>query len=144
MTTYIPCTIDDIAAGVRWHTPAQNQGQIIEVSYAAAPGAAHEANHGDEYQRVTDRSDQSVAYARRDDVAPVRWAALAPLHDSLQEFDQRSHAEHWSMRAHGHDHLVQLDGDTIRDATGRTLLYYEAVRALRAASSEVARTTEGP
>ena len=50
---------------LRWDVPAHNQGQIVEVAYADYPTCADEACSGSLYKRVTDRSDQSVAYYRR-------------------------------------------------------------------------------
>ena len=41
------------------HTPAANQGQMVEVSYGWCDGAL--------YRRITDRSDRSVSWARADD-----------------------------------------------------------------------------
>jgi hypothetical protein len=40
----------------RWHVPARNAGQTVEIAYAhASPDARSEADEGDEWQRVTDR-----------------------------------------------------------------------------------------
>ncbi len=135
-TTYIPCTLDDIPAGVRWMTPRHLQGQIVEVSYACPTGDMSEACKGDAYRRIIDRSDQSIEYARRDDVAPVKWLALGADRDSLAEFDRRTDAERWSLAWHGHDCLVQLDGDHFRFGDGMaTIDRWVAVRALRDAGA---------
>lgn len=65
--SYIPCTEVSLPAGLRFHTPRWNQGQIIEVSYAS-PGRRDEATAGDEYRRTIDRSTGLTTYARRSDV----------------------------------------------------------------------------
>lgn len=63
---YIPCTEVSLPAGLRFHTPQRNQGQI-EVSYAS-PGRRDEACAGDEYRCTIDRSTGLTTYARRSDV----------------------------------------------------------------------------
>lgn len=45
--------------------PGRNQGQIVEVAYASNnPRYRGEADVGDAYKRVTDRSDGSVRWYR--------------------------------------------------------------------------------
>lgn len=58
---YVECKESDIPSFVRWDVPARNQGQIVEVAYGAI-GLAREADVGDPYKRVVDRSDLHVAY----------------------------------------------------------------------------------
>lgn len=58
---------DDRRESIQWHVPPECGGQIIEVSYC---------QRGDVmYRRCYDRSDRSVAYARRlaDDDEPEPW-----------------------------------------------------------------------
>lgn len=62
---YVEVQSSEVPAGLRWDVPARNQGQIVEVAYAAWPWTAAEAGHGDEWQRVFDASDRSLAYFRR-------------------------------------------------------------------------------
>jgi len=69
MTRYIPVDSAAVPPNLRWDVPPQNQGQIVEVAYADIGGDAAESSHGADYQRVTDRSDQSVAYYARENIA---------------------------------------------------------------------------
>jgi hypothetical protein len=68
--TYDVIPKGDVPANLVWVTPARNAGQIVEVSYAngvprSSGEAVYDADEGDLWQRVTDRSDNSVAYYRR-------------------------------------------------------------------------------
>jgi hypothetical protein len=63
--TYVRTLLESLPAELRWDVPRHNQGQIVEVAYADERPLACEACHGSAYQRVTDRSDGSVAYYRR-------------------------------------------------------------------------------
>lgn len=65
---YVPCTLADIPAEVRFDVPGHNQGQIVEVAYGTF--SVGEAGVGDPYQRVIDRSlgqddPTRVSYYRR-------------------------------------------------------------------------------
>lgn len=53
--------------GLRFDTPGQNQGQIVECSYAAWPPDKWEACRGDMYMRVFDKSDRTTEYYIRKD-----------------------------------------------------------------------------
>lgn len=47
----------------RWDVPEHLRGQIVEVAYSDGPSTdRYECGRGSRYQRVTDRSDGSVAY----------------------------------------------------------------------------------
>ena len=62
--TEIPATA--LPGDLRFDVPGHNQGQIVEVAYADYPTARSEACAGATYKRVTDRSDRSVTYYRRE------------------------------------------------------------------------------
>ena len=64
-THYAPCPETDIPSSVRFDTPRSHQGQIVEVSYADWPRSRSEAGPGSLYRRTVDRSDRSIAFARR-------------------------------------------------------------------------------
>jgi hypothetical protein len=51
---YIRCGESEVHAAVRFHVPAVNQGQIVEVAYGVF--GSGDAGPGDPYKRVTDRS----------------------------------------------------------------------------------------
>lgn len=61
---YVECSKDEIPEGVRFDVPRQNQGQIVEVAYGDFGRA--ENGIGDPWKRVTDASDRSVTYYRRE------------------------------------------------------------------------------
>jgi hypothetical protein len=92
---------------LRWDLPPANGGQTVEVAYAEL-GSAAPALPGAPYKRVTDRSDQSVVYYRREDVQPVKWAALSSARDGLTQFATREAAERHSVSWHGHDSVFQV------------------------------------
>jgi len=67
---YAPIAAADVPATVRFDVPRRNQGQIVEIAYAAWPRTAGEAGHGDRYQRIVDGSLPTkdagrVTYLRR-------------------------------------------------------------------------------
>lgn len=64
-TRYVACDTSEVPTGLRWDVPTANQGQTVEVAYADI-GTTCEAGAGSLYRRTTDRSNRSVAYARRD------------------------------------------------------------------------------
>jgi hypothetical protein len=141
-TNYIACTVDDIPAGLRWDVPKRNQGQIVEIAYAAPRSYATESGPGDEYRRTTDTScgvddPARVRYERRSDVAPVKWAALSASRTSLDIFDDRTTAERRSISLHGHDCVLQMVGGSgrpYRDAKGDEWTREQAIAALVDAS----------
>lgn len=51
---YVRTTADKIPEGVRFDTPRQNQGQIVEVQYGTH--SRYEAGPGDPWKKVVDRS----------------------------------------------------------------------------------------
>ena len=61
---YVPCNESDVPPTARFDVPARNQGQIVEVSYAAWPRSRYEAGEGDAFRRTFDRSDRTREYAR--------------------------------------------------------------------------------
>ena len=63
-TKYTEISQDQVPAGVRFDVPRHLQGQIIEVAYGGFSRWEH--GPGDLYKRVTDRSDRSVSYYKRD------------------------------------------------------------------------------
>jgi hypothetical protein len=63
---YQPIAASDVPRAIRFDVPPQNQGQTVEIAYADYPTPADEACHGATYQRVTDRSDNSVTYYKRE------------------------------------------------------------------------------
>ncbi len=65
MARYVPCDESDVPKNVCFDVPGANQGQTVEVAYGCygTPGRARgEADIGDPFKRVTDRSDGSVRY----------------------------------------------------------------------------------
>lgn len=67
MTTprYVQCNESDIPEWARFDVPGPNQGQTVEVAYASDNRRYRgEADVGDAYKRVTDRSDGTVRYYR--------------------------------------------------------------------------------
>lgn len=63
---YKPISLAELPDGLIFHTPRQNQGQIVEVSYSSGrPGDRSEAGPGDTYKRVVDHSDGTTDYYRR-------------------------------------------------------------------------------
>jgi len=72
---YIRISADQVPSGIRWDTPARNQGQHCEVSYGCWPkNRIDEGVEGDPYMRVIDE-DRAVRYfvvATR-----PRWGRLA-------------------------------------------------------------------
>lgn len=63
-TKYAKISEQDVPAGVRFDVPARHQGQMKEVAYGGTRRDVHD--EGDEYKCVTDRSDGSVTYYRRE------------------------------------------------------------------------------
>lgn len=63
-TAYVEVRESELPPGVRFDTPPQNQGQVIEVSYGGF--ARHCHCDGDPYKRVHDRSvgPRGVTYYR--------------------------------------------------------------------------------
>lgn len=51
---YLPCRLQDIPNGVRFHVPPQNAGQIVEVSYGDFGDTP--AVRGARYKKVHDQS----------------------------------------------------------------------------------------
>ena len=62
---YIECASSVVPASIRFDVPRRHDGQIVEIAYGGFDRAAHD--EGDPYKRVTDRSDGSVRYYRRED-----------------------------------------------------------------------------
>lgn len=58
----------EVPAGVRWHVPRRNQGQIVEVAYGGF--GRGEMDAGDPYKRVEDRSEPTDSPER---VTYYRW-----------------------------------------------------------------------
>lgn len=115
---YVSCSVDELPADLRWDLPPANGGQTVEVAYAE-PSSAAPALHGAQYKRVTDHSDQSVVCYRREDVLPVKWAALSSSRDGLTQFATREAAERYSVSWHGHDLVFQVaPRGRFRDSTG--------------------------
>lgn len=73
-TTYHEITREMLPYGLRWDVPRYAQGQIVEVAYAGWPRLASEADRGDTYKRVSDRSIPSVRYYQAD---VPRWGRHA-------------------------------------------------------------------
>jgi len=127
---YVSCGEDEIPADLRWDLPPANVGQTIEVAYAELGGASS-ALPGAPYKRVTDHSDQSVAYYRREDVPFTQWAALSRGREGLSQFAMREEAERYSISWHGHDSVFQVaPRGRFRDSTGAEFDLREAVNAL--------------
>jgi hypothetical protein len=68
--TYRAVPASEVPDSIVFTTPARNTGQIVEVSYSRGIPAGRardmEAGDGDPWMRVTDRSDRSVTFYRRD------------------------------------------------------------------------------
>ena len=68
--TYSEVSASDVPSDIVWDVPRRNQGQIVEVAYSRGIPAHrrvnHAADHGDPWKRVTDGSDRSVRYFRRE------------------------------------------------------------------------------
>lgn len=63
--TYTEVPASEVPGNLRWDTPGRSRGQMVEVSWAQ-PGVKDEAGPGDLWKRVTDHSDRSTWYYRRD------------------------------------------------------------------------------
>lgn len=68
-TGYIPCTASEVPRDVRWIVPRRHQGQVVEIAYGTWDG---DADEGDPFRRVRDRSG-----------GPVRYYIRADAHDPL-------------------------------------------------------------
>ncbi|MCZ2414130.1 MAG: hypothetical protein LC136_07750 [Burkholderiales bacterium] len=79
---YVEVPADTVPSGLRWDVPGANQGQMVEVAYAD-PGSRAPAEHGDPWQRVTDRSERPGSPRR------VRYYRLRP---ALEWRTERSQA----------------------------------------------------
>lgn len=53
---------EQIPQGIVWHTPPQNQGQIIETSFAYEGPVSYCACQGDKFKRVKDTSNGNVLF----------------------------------------------------------------------------------
>lgn len=53
---YETCRETDVPSGLRWDTPQRHQGQAIEVQYGVPQQERSEADVGDAWRRVIDRS----------------------------------------------------------------------------------------
>lgn len=62
---YRPVPAARVPTQLRWDVPKPNQGQIVEVAYADAPGHASPAGAGSTWLRRHDHADGSVTCYRR-------------------------------------------------------------------------------